>query len=272
MNMTQIIKNIVYRLPIINTYIRKISSFNYICQQLSTNHTLLQKQYNVLESKYAFLQERVNSYYTSRWNSVDYLADYLVNAELAGDYAEFGVFKGTTFAYAANLFKGLFPLMRFLAFDSFEGLPEPQGIDKSLDNWSSGFHKGQFVASEEDFTSHVLEKSGLETERLVKIKGWFNDTLTAETRQKHKIEKLAVAWIDCDLYASTVPVLEFITPLLSVGSVIVFDDWRSYRNLPDKGEQRACREWLDASPSLTLNTLLPGIGFHGIAFTVGALP
>jgi len=78
-----------------------------------------------------------------------------------------------------------------------------------------------------------------------------------------------VAWIDCDLYDSTVPVLEYLAPRLTVGSVVVFDDWRCYRNHPDFGEQRACREWLQRNPRLSLRELL-SFGWNGIAFTVAS--
>jgi O-methyltransferase len=88
-----------------------------------------------------------------------------------------------------------------------------------------------------------------------------------DRRADYAIERIAVAWIDCDLYESTVPVLKFITPHLCVGSVIVFDDWRCYRNHPDFGEQRACREWLEANPGIKLRELL-SFGWNGIAFTI----
>jgi hypothetical protein len=38
-------------------------------------------------------------------------------------------------------------------------------------------------------------------------------------------------------FTSRGPVLRFLTPFLSDGSVVVFDDWRSFRNKPDFGEQ-----------------------------------
>ena len=70
------------------------------------------------------------------------------------------------------------------------------------------------------------------------------------------------------IYKSTVPVLRFITPYLSQGSVLLFDDWRCFRNLPDRGQQRACREWLQANPQIELHEFV-SFGFHGKAFTVG---
>ncbi len=54
-----------------------------------------------------------------------------------------------------------------------------------------------------------------------------------------------IVHVDCDLYVSTVPVLEFLAPLLGKGSVIIFDDWFSFYDEPDPwihGEQRAFNE------------------------------
>lgn len=237
-------------------------------QRYSDLHTELQQ----LRSRVDFLENRLTNYYTDRWNALYRVADYLVNAELDGDYAEFGVYKGTTFGFAASLFQVLFPKMRFLSFDSFEGLPVPEGVDRLQDGFSSGFFGGQFAATEDEFRSNVLTAAPqLAPERLIITKGWFDQTLTRETGRNIQLNKLACIWIDCDLYESTVPVLRFITPYLSVGTVILFDEWRSFRNLPDYGEQRACREWLEANPGLTLTEAI-SYGFQGLVFTVASLP
>ena len=39
----------------------------------------------------------------------------------------------------------------------------------------------------------------------------------------------------------------------------MFDDWFCFHGRPDKGEQRACREWLDANPQISL---VPYRDFH----------
>jgi len=56
--------------------------------------------------------------------------------------------------------------------------------------------------------------------------------------------------IDCDLYESAKTVLSFITPIVQEGTIIMFDDWYQFRGNPDKGEQRAFREWLYDNPHL----------------------
>lgn len=227
----------------------------------------LETENAALADRVSRLEQRLFNYYRNRWDIIDCVADYLVNAELPGEYAEFGVFQGTTFGYAAKIFAPLFPQMRFLAFDSFEGLPYPKGIDKEGD-FTSGFYESQFACDEERFLDNVLKTAPLTPERLITVKGWFDKTLTPQTAQSLGLKKLAAIWIDCDFYESTVPILNFISPFLSVGTVILFDDWRCYRNLPTFGEQRACAEWLEKNPKLVLNEFI-SFGFHGMSFTVG---
>lgn len=219
----------------------------------------------VLESRISYLEDRLLSYYKNRWDVVDKLADYLVGTQIPGDYLEFGVFQGKTFSYAYRVMGLLFPEMRFVALDSFEGLPEPKGID-AKNNYTSGFYSGQFACDVDQFEK-TLVSGGVDTNRVMIVKGWFDETLKSDNPQTSVLEKVAAAWIDCDLYESTVPVLDFLTNRLSVGSVLLFDDWRCYRNLSDFGQQRACREWLERNPQILLNPFVD-FGFHGQAFTV----
>lgn len=155
--------------------------------------------------------------------------------------------------------------MTFIALDSFEGLPEPTGQDAVL-GYTSGFHAGEFACSRENFLANV-SSSGGDIDRIITVPGWFNHSLAKDSPAIAGLGKVAAAWIDCDLYESTVPVLDFLTDRLSVGSVLLFDDWRCFRNLPDRGEQRACQEWLDRNPQISLREFVD-FGFHGVSFTV----
>lgn len=203
--------------------------------------------------------------FNRRFYAIEQCTEYLVGAQVEGDYLEFGVYMGNTLSHAHEWMAPNFPSMKFIAFDSFEGLPKPNGIDVK-DGYSSHFFEKQFACAQDDFEKN-LRKKGVDFSKVRIIKGWFDKSLTPENASKHDVNKVAVAWIDCDLYESTVPVLKFITPRISVGSVIIFDDWRCYRNHPDFGEQRACREWLESNPSIKLAELF-SFGWNGIAFTV----
>lgn len=220
---------------------------------------------DALAARVAHLETRLLGYYKERWDAIDRLADYLVGAQLPGDYLEFGVYRGATFAHAFQVMAPLFAKMRFVALDSFEGLPEPQGAD-AAGNYTSGFYRGEFSCSEEEFLAGI-KAAGVDTSRVITVRGWFNETLVPGPAARLGLDRIAAAWIDCDLYESTIPVLDFLTERLSIGSVVLFDDWRCFRNLADFGQQRACREWLARNPRLALNAFF-GFGFHGQAFTV----
>jgi len=182
-----------------------------------------------------------------------------------GDYYEFGVYQGTTFAHAFKLMAPLLPDMRFIACDSFEGLPQPKGVD-AKDGYTSQFYEKQFRCTEQDFLAN-LRRQEVDLKRVLTIPGWFDRSLNGEARSRRALTKVAFAWIDCDLYESTVPVLKFITTMLSPGCVLLFDDWRCYRNLPQFGQQRAVSEWLEVNPRIKLTELL-SFGWNGQAFTV----
>ncbi|CAA6816056.1 MAG: Methyltransferase [uncultured Campylobacterales bacterium] len=131
--------------------------------------------------------------------------------------------------------------MKFYAFDSFEGMPKSKGID-SVDNIYQ-FVEGQYACTEEHFKDSI-EKNDVNLNKVELVPGWFEDTLTEKTKDKLKIKKASVIWVDCDLYASTVPVLEFITQYLQNGTIICFDDWFSFLGNPNRGEQKAFYEWI----------------------------
>jgi O-methyltransferase len=164
---------------------------------------------------------------------------FVKHSKLGGDYLEFGVWKGGSISVAYHLRQLMdLPKMRLFGFDSFEGLPKIEGVDKNTGEFSKGDYNAAL-----SLVQHNLQKNGVELRQITFVKGWYNDTLNEETRRSYDIQKVAIAYIDCDLYESTVPVLEFLTPLLQEGTVLIFDDWFCHRASPDLGEQKACAEW-----------------------------
>lgn len=102
----------------------------------------------------------------------------------------------------------------------------------------------------------TLAAAGVPRDRVATVKGYFADTLNSTTRLELGIERVAVAHIDSDLCESARLALEFITPALQNGTVIVFDEWFAYRGYPDQGEQRAFREWQAANPDWVVTEYL----------------
>jgi len=185
---------------------------------------------------------------------------YTTYNEVEGDYLEFGVYEGRTFVEACEIARRYEShQIRFHAFDSFEGLP-----DISEEDATGPFKKGQFRCDRRRFERN-LRGHGIDRSRVNIVEGRFGQTLKEDGG--HGVERVAIAWIDCDLYSSTVPVLEYLTGRLADGAILVFDDWYFYKGRPDQGEQGACHEWLQNNPHIHL---IEYQKFHwsGISFIV----
>lgn len=185
-----------------------------------------------------------------------------------GDYVEFGVFAGASFNHAYKCSKLIesdfingnwdhaFPSAeekkrfidfilksRFIGFDSFEGMPKVEGVDDEI----HVFNEGTYASTEEN-TRKNLREQNVDMNRVVFVKGYFEDTLNEETARKIELKKIRVAHIDSDLYSSARLALNFCTPYFRNGSVVIFDDWFQYAGSPDHGEQKAFREWREQNP------------------------
>lgn len=130
---------------------------------------------------------------------------YAASQAPAGLILEFGVFRGITI----NQLAGIFPDRKVHGFDSFLGLPE---------DWKGSRH------SEENFN-----RNGVKPQvkgNVVLHQGWFEDTVPPFMAAAS--EPVALAHIDCDIYSSTVTVLDCLAPHLAADSVIVFDELLNY--------------------------------------------
>jgi O-methyltransferase len=175
---------------------------------------------------------------------------YLEIAKVRGDYLEFGVFRGTSFdlslrSAAKFVRKGTENAPRFFAFDSFEGLPEP---DPERDG--DVFSKGEYSNTVDTFRKNTRRASRGWDVRIVP--GFFDESLSDETIAEHDLVAAAFVNIDCDIYSSTLTALEFVTPLVRTGTVIFFDDWYASGGNMKLGEPGACEDWLEKNPDIEL--------------------
>ena len=172
-----------------------------------------------------------------------------VNRPYTGYYMEFGCHSGTTMKLAWKHFRWLFDF-EYLAFDSFEGLPEIAEIDE-MSIWS----KGRLKTDEIDFR-RIVTKSGLPQDKLQTIKGCYIESLTDHHAHSLSQKSAAVIYIDCDLYESAVSVLDFARHFLTTGTIIVFDDWNCFFGDPNRGERRAFTEFQQKYPELRFSHIM----------------
>ena len=150
---------------------------------------------------------------------------HVLSLDLKGEAAEFGVATGTTLALIAQH-------MFVTGFDSFDGLPE---------DWRAGFPAGRFRCT----PPGPVPNSAL-------VIGLFADTLPVWVPTVE--HPLGLVHVDCDLYSSTVTVLDSVYPLLDAGTVIVFDEFHGYDGC-EQHEQRAWTEFLVAHSDIDVEPL-----------------
>lgn len=199
-------------------------------------------------------------------NAFRWAAAYIVKNQISGDYAEFGVWKGKSFieayhqiqSYSRTFYEvGLkgegganpFNKIRYHAFDSFQGLPAVESTAHPRQ-----YFAGNYSADESLFLGN-LKTAGVDQRRVTVTAGWFNESLTRERGQELELEKLAMVYVDCDLFESTVDILNFIRPYIHSGTVLIFDDWFRNGGVTTNGVQGATIKWLEANPEIRLQHL-----------------
>src|SRR3990167_7544208 len=116
-----------------------------------------------------------------------------INRPMSGYYFEFGCHSASTMRMAFDHSRYLFD-WDYVAFDSFEGLPEIPDIDKQ-EIWV----KGKLKTTEEEFRGIVVGH-GMPSEKLKTVKGFYSSTRTEELKAELLPKKAVVVYIDCDLY------------------------------------------------------------------------
>jgi hypothetical protein len=150
--------------------------------------------------------------------------------KLPGDVIECGVFQGATSILMARLMDLRQSDKKLWLFDSFEGLPEP---DRRVDA-SPRFQKGGWSAGRAEVEALLATHNVLQ--RCVIHEGWFSETLPKLAGD----QRFCFAYIDADLYSSTVDCLKQLWSRLGTGSVAVFDDYHH----PSGGVRKAVDDWL----------------------------
>jgi len=155
----------------------------------------------------------------------DVLRYALAETAVIGHYLEFGVFTGGTIRYIAKQLKNSGKRDVIVhGFDSFEGLPQA---------WA-GFNLARSTFSLRGMLPRVPHNVRLH-------KGWFSASIASWCERFSG--PVAFIHVDCDLYSSTLDVLEGLRARLQPGTVIVFDEYFNYPNW-ERHEFKAWQEFV----------------------------
>jgi hypothetical protein len=132
-----------------------------------------------------------------------------VGSGARGAVVEFGCFNGHTAIQMVKTLESLGDTSRVVLFDSFEGMPV--SVHPEDRYWSPGTLKADFAAVSNRFASYPNVEI---------VKGFFADVLPGYPDTPVKF-----AHVDVDLYSSVREVDDWLLDRVSVGGVVVYDDY-----------------------------------------------
>jgi hypothetical protein len=160
-----------------------------------------------------------------------------------GDFVECGVAKGGSMMAIAYTLTDIGIRDRDLfLYDTFEGMPEPEGVDRGRfgepahRNWRKRRDSGgqsTWINHGLDEVRGNLQLTGYPQERIHFVKGKVEDTLPGKTPSG----AIALLRLDTDWYASTRAELDHLYPKLVRGGILIIDDyfrWQGARKATDE--------------------------------------
>lgn len=165
-------------------------------------------------------------------------------AGVPGSYLEAGVALGGSAILLGKIKPKVAPLALYDVFAMIPAPGEKDGKDahKRYEEIRSGQSAGLGGKTYYGYVDNLLEvvkrnlrdaALDLEADHIECLPGLFEDTL-------HPAGPIAFAHVDCDWFDSVKVCIDRITPWLSKGGIIIFDDYSSYC-----GCRRAVDEWLE---------------------------
>jgi len=175
-------------------------------------------------------------------------------AETPGDVVECGVWRGGSSMLAALALDSLGDRERCIwLYDTFEGMPPPAGVDRTL----SGEHAADLMKRADAAGEHTraaaavgevranLAGTGFPADRLRFVEGKVEDTIPGTAP-----DAISVLRLDTDWYESTRHELEHLWPRLSPGGVLIVDDYGHW-----EGARRAVDEFFSTAAPVLLQRI-----------------
>ena len=184
---------------------------------------------------------------------------------ISGDYVEFGCDGCRTFSQAFREIQRTGQRRMLWAFDSFAGLPPDDLKADEHPRWV----EGGWATRISDF-HRLARRKGLPPESYRTVEGFYDRTIGPDATYGGPLPgDVAIAYIDCDRYMSTLSVLHFLRQRLKHGMIIAFDDYFCFSATKISGERRAFLEFRDTLPRFHFLEYQP-FGWHGMSFIVEA--
>jgi|SRR5579864_561953 len=190
--------------------------------------------------------------------------EYVVRADIPGDFVECGVWRGGSvmmMALALQAFGGVG--RRLHCFDTFEGMPLPSERDIRHDTGEPAVdllaqnpdrESGFWARAPLEEVQRNLARTGYPADLILYCRGRVEDTLPASAP-----ETVALLRLDTDWYHSTKHELLCLYPRVAAGGVLIIDDYGFFR-----GARQATDEYFAESGAPMLLNRIDNTGRIGV--------
>ena len=191
---------------------------------------------------------------------------HVIQRQIAGDFVECGVWRGGNALLAAEVFRLHGDDRKVYMFDTFKGMTPPTDVDRSI--WTDTpvlpkflsrqreTHNEMYYASLDEVKAN-FDKKGLLSDRVVFVEG---DVLVTLERPDLPTE-ISVLRLDTDWYESTRKELQVLYPKLTVGGVLIVDDYGHF-----SGSKKAVDEYFETDAKRPLLLRSDYTGRIGVKF------
>jgi O-methyltransferase len=191
---------------------------------------------------------------------------HVINRNIDGDFVECGVWRGGNAMLAASIFKLYKSSKRVYLFDTFSGMTKPTYRDRRISD--NGRAMETFIrkqkertewayASVRDVTNNFI-KAGLLSDNVIFVQG---DVITTLDIDQNLPTKVSVLRLDTDWNESTKKELDVLYPRLSIGGVLIIDDYGHWA-----GSKEATDEFFAANNRRPFLQYTDNSGRTGIKF------
>jgi len=160
--------------------------------------------------------------------------EYVIQNNVEGDLVECGVWKGGNLIVFQRYVEKFNLNKKIFAYDTFEGMSQPDEIDKTFEGESASMQLDKLEKKNVDRKKNILiadcsleeVKNNFEKHtnknNLICIKGKVEDTLL---KNENLPKKISILRLDTDWYSSTKKELEILYPLLEKNGILLIDDY-----------------------------------------------
>jgi hypothetical protein len=150
--------------------------------------------------------------------------------KIKGDVVEFGIWNGNNLFAMKKMIDFLKIKKKVIGYDNFKGFPNPVNLKNKK---SKKKHLGVY-AGDQSLIKYIIKFYKLKNVKII------NDDIFNLKNHLNLFSKLSFIYIDCNIYETTVEILDLLGSKLSVGGIIAFDEGTLSKT---SGEGKAIHEF-----------------------------